>query len=161
MNARRPGLTLVELVVALAVMALIALSLTAAFFLVFRGGSYAMGTNRNTDQAGQVVNRMVYGFASSPGLREGSSGALLVESQSNGSWRLDYQVFGTNLWMRYDPAAQTIVDQDGTLLGAQVRTSYAIPTAASNGVLIGIGVQTARDGRAQEGLLESRVEFRN
>lgn len=157
------------MLLSVAIFAVLALMLTSALYLVFRSQGFTLVTNENTNNAGQIMNRIVHGVGTHRPLREAAKDSPRISPSAGGGWTLEYKVQNVDNWIRYVPRSQSIINSAGRVLGADVvgagvSTNTALTTygvSVVDSVDLWLSVQGSSNGRALTETITSRVQLRN
>lgn len=165
----RGGFTLFEVVLASSIFVVLALMLASALYLVLRGHGFTLITNDNTNNAGQIMNRIVHGVGTHRPLREAYKDSARVSPSAGGGWTLEYTVKTSDNWIRYIPNSRTIINNAGRVLGEDVVGAGAttntvvsmLGATMVDSVDLWLSVQGASNGRALTETISTRVQLRN
>ena len=155
------GMTLVELMVAIAVGSIVLLG-SAGLFFIFLRFSNTTTLMRNTSSAASLaLERMVIGVGGNAGLREAYATNVVFSSSTNG-WKLTYN---SNLYFQYVASTQTITNDSGRVICANVTTSsvtfYTTSSGATNACRVSISVGQNAGGDTWTNTFITQVQFRN
>jgi prepilin-type N-terminal cleavage/methylation domain-containing protein len=168
-SPRHCGFTLLEVLLAISLLAGLSLILVAGFFLVVRGQGFTIGTNDNTNKAGQIMNRIVHGVGSHRPMREAVRDTAFLSPSGGGGWTMEYEVNDAVGWIRYNPRTRQIFNNAGRVLGDDVIATGAVTNYAYakvggtvvDSIDLWLTVQTANNGRALTETVSTRIQFRN
>ena len=168
-RSNRGGFTLFEVLLSVAIFAVLALMLTSALYLVVRSQGFTLVTNDNTNNAGQIMNRIVHGVGTHRPLREAYKDSARISPSAGGGWTLEYTVQNSDTWIRYIPRSQTIINSAGRVLGEDVVGAGATTNSVVSmlgapmvdSVDLWLSVQGSSNGRALTETISTRVQLRN
>ena len=157
------------MLLSVSIFAVLALMLTSALYLVVRSQGFTLITNENTNNAGQIMNRIVHGVGTHRPLREAFKDSARISPSAGGGWTLEYTVKDADNWIRYVPLSRTIINNAGRVLGedvvgAGVSTNTVVSmlgAAMVDSVDLWLSVQGSSNGRALTETLSTRVQLRN
>ena len=153
----RSGLSLIEIMVAIAMATIMSIALIGSLVITLRSHQTNRSYNRNMDEGNTAMQRVVYGFGVSEGLREVKLEDVAIVETGSG-WRLDT---GSGNYIQWDVGTQTIQNQAGVVYARDVISSYAQWNQSSSGVLLGLQIEDHSLKKPIIQTLESLVKFRN
>ena len=155
MRKRKAGFSLVEVLIATLLATIVTGALISSLIMNLSGQRITRSHNRNLSEGNSVLNRLVYGWDSNPGLRQVNDEdfSVVVEGPN---LRL---IMGDGRSILYQRLAQRLVNQDGVIYGRFVSNFTAVK--GNSNVQIGLTIQDRSLARPTVQNLSSRVAFRN
>ena len=153
----RCGLSLIEVMVAIAMATIMSIALIGSLVITLRSHQANRSYNRNMDEGNTAMQRVVYGFGVSEGLREVRLEDVSIIETGSG-WRIDT---GSGNYIQWDVGTQTIKNQAGVVYARDVISYYAQWNESSSGVLLGLQIEDHALKKPIIQTLESLIKFRN
>ena len=157
LRRRAAGITLVEILVASFLGVIVMGLLVSSLIMNLRGQRITTTHNENIHQANQCLQRIIYGFDGTPGLREANSDEF-VPRVVPGGVILDFGVSdGRNIV--YNEVAQTVVGDNGEVYASGVTAFHA----EKSGSLVILSLTIRDDSLKQpvEQTLQGEIVLRN
>jgi prepilin-type N-terminal cleavage/methylation domain-containing protein len=170
----KAGMTMVEVMMAVAVFALLGAGIWMNVILANKSFQYNRISNANVNTASNVINRLAHGTPGFWGMRVASRSSATVEptgvlgADGQAGWRatLRHNIYDTSelpavmqdgekIWT-YDPIDREI-DVDGAVVAEQVEDSYF--RIQNGSIVLGVRVETEAGGSGA--MMESLIRMRN
>jgi len=154
------GMTIVELMVAIAIGSIVLLGSAGVFFIFLRFSNTTTLMRNTSSAASLALERMVIGVGGNAGLREATASTVTYSNTGNG-WLFTYN---TNLFFRYVASTQTITNDSGKVICANVTTSsvtFFTSGVATNACRVSISVGQNAGGDTWTNTFITQVQFRN
>ena len=154
-SRNRNGMTLVEIMVATAIMLLVVAGTLSTFLFIKNILNTSMIQLRTSSRMNRAVNYLVYGTASFGGLREAVSGNATLTTSSNG-WTFTYS---TNQTVSYLYSSRRITDGSGFVLGTNITSSSL--TMTNGALLLSLTVIETNGKYMSTNISDAFVKMRN
>jgi len=147
------GMTVVELMVAIAIGSIVLLGSVGVFFIFLRFSNTTTLMRNTSSAASLALERMVVGVGANTGLRGATN--VVLSSSANG-WKLAYNA---NLYFQYVASTQTITNDSGKVICANVTTSSV--TLYPTFCRISVSVGQNAGGDTWTNAYVTQIQFRN